>query len=224
MTTMKSILLTLTAVTIATSGFAQGTIQFNNSTAGALTKVYMPDGNTSYPGGSAFAEAKTGNTATDSVPGTQVYTGALLQGSAFTAQVWAANGSSQPESALIFNGTGNSTTFRTGAAAGRLALTTATLNNIPKDAPVATLQIRVFPTSYGTWANALAAFNSGDGLAWVGKSILFDITLVGGDVNTPPAMTGLTSFSLGTGIIPEPSSMALAGLGVASLMIFRRRK
>jgi hypothetical protein len=207
---------------VAAGAFAQGTVQFNNSTAGALTKIYMPDGQTSYPGYGPFVAGKTGNTATDSVAGTQVYTGALLSGANFTAQLWSVNGSGGAESAMLGWTT---TTFRTGTAAGRLALTTATLGNVPADAAVATLQVRVFPTSYGSWANALAAYEAGtDQLAWIGKSITFDVTLIGGLVNTPPAMTGLTSFSLSQNFIPEPSSMALTGLGAASLLIFRRRK
>jgi hypothetical protein len=219
---MKKTLLTLTAVMVAAGAFAQGTVQFNNSTAGALTKVYMPDGFNSYVTSATKVDGRTGNTATDSVAGATVYTGALLSGAGFTAQLWSVNGSGGAESALLGWTT---TTFRTGTAAGRLALTTATLGNVPADAAVATLQVRVFPTSYGTWAQALAAYNTGtDGLAWIGKSITFDTTLIGGLVNTPPAMTGLTSFSLGVNIVPEPSSMALAGLGAASLLIFRRRK
>lgn len=210
---MKKPVLAAAAMVVAVVGFAQGTVQFNNSTAGALTKVYLPDGYNAYGIASSASAPKTGNTATDSIAGTQVYTGALLEGNTFTAQLWAANGSGQPESALV---AGNSTTFRTGANAGRLAPITATLNNVPPDAAVASLQIRVFPTSYGSWANTLAALNAGDPLAWFGKSIVFDITQVGGQVNTPPAMTGLTSFSLGNPI-PEPTTAALTVLGLIVL-------
>lgn len=218
---MKKTLLTLTAVMVAAGAFAQGTVQFNNSTAGALTKIYMPDGYSSYGAASSTVAGKTGNTATDSVAGTQTYTGALLQG-AFTAELWSLNGGGQLESALAFSGA--TTTFRTGTGAGRLAVATATLANVPKDSAQATLQIRVYPTSFGSWTQAKAAFDLQNPLAWIGSSIVFNINLVGGDVNTPPAMTGLTSFSLATPIVPEPSSMAIAGLGAASLLIFRRRK
>jgi hypothetical protein len=59
----------------------------------------------------------------------------------------------------------------------------------------------------------------GSGVAGGGAQSLPTLQLFGG--------TGITSgFSLtGTGpIVPEPSSMALAGLGAAALLIFRRRK
>jgi hypothetical protein len=36
--------------------------------------------------------------------------------------------------------------------------------------------------------------------------------------------TGLQGFSMTPTTVPEPTSMALAGLGAAALLIFRRRK
>lgn len=65
--------------------------------------------------------------------------------------------------------------------------------------------------------------------SWEGFSSVF--TLDTGDPTTVPAgtPTAITSAGGWTGnmnltIVPEPSSMALAGLGAASLLIFRRRK
>jgi hypothetical protein len=58
-----------------------------------------------------------------------------------------------------------------------------------------------------------------------------DIVLGGGSIPVPnlfgAAATQATGFQLGlqtATVIPEPSSFALAGLGAAALMIFRRRK
>jgi hypothetical protein len=57
----------------------------------------------------------------------------------------------------------------------------------------------------------------GSGVAGGGPQSLPTLQLFGG--------TGITQgFVLGGGIIPEPSSMALFGLGAAALVIFRRRK
>ena len=50
---------------------------------------------------------------------------------------------------------------------------------------------------------------------------LFQSAGLGGGLTTPPNWVG-QSFSLV--VVPEPSSMALAGIGAASLLIFRRRK
>jgi len=79
-----------------------------------------------------------------------------------------------------------------------------------------------FQTSWLTTAPANGLFGIsavGSGVAGGGAQSLPTLQLFGG--------TGITAgFSLtGTGpIVPEPSSMALAGLGAAALMIFRRRK
>ena len=45
---------------------------------------------------------------------------------------------------------------------------------------------------------------------------------IGGSVNTPAEHCSPGSFNLY--MVPEPSTFALAGLGAAALMIFRRRK
>lgn len=64
------------------------------------------------------------------------------------------------------------------------------------------------------------------GLTYIGQSAVGTALLGGGPIPTPSA------FGVGEGQIggfnlapvPEPSSLALAGLGAASLLIFRRRK
>jgi hypothetical protein len=64
------------------------------------------------------------------------------------------------------------------------------------------------------------------GITYLGTSALGSALLGGGAIGTPSA------FGVGAGQIggfnvvpvPEPSSMALAGLGAASLLLFRRRK
>ncbi len=202
---------------VAAGAFAQGTIVFNNRVTGTIvTHVYAPE--TATP-----TVQRYGNGSTDTPAGATVYTGAALSGAAWTAQLWAAPGSAQAEGSLV--GSAQTTTFRTGSAAGFVAPTTATLQNVAPDAAVATIQMRVFPTSFGSWANALAAYQAGNELAIIGKSALFDVLAIGGSVNSNPNLVGLTSFSLmAPPVVPEPSSMALAGLGAASLLIFRRRK
>ena len=211
---MKKLSLILAALATVTNGFAQGTVFFyNNITTVVTTRVYMPT-----PGNDSIQ--KYGNTATDTPPGTQTYVGALVDGNGFTAQIWSAPGANQPESSLVGQTT---TTFRTGAAAGIFAdAITATLSNVLPDAPVATLQIRVFATQYGSWAAANAAsqiFPYGQPL---GASLLFNVDNIGGTINTPPNLVGLTSFSLFR-VIPEPSSTAFGGLGAAAMLLRRKR-
>jgi hypothetical protein len=55
----------------------------------------------------------------------------------------------------------------------------------------------------------------------VGASGLFNVTLATAPA-TPANLVGLNSFFIP--VVPEPSSFALAGLGAAALVIFRRRK
>jgi hypothetical protein len=78
-------------------------------------------------------------------------------------------------------------------------------------------------TGAGDWAAALP------GLTAVGTSALGNALLGGGAIPLPITFgTGagqVGGFNITpTTIVPEPSSMVLAGLGAASLLLFRRRK
>jgi len=87
----------------------------------------------------------------------------------------------------------------------------------------ANILIDVYQTSLGSFAAAQAANTAN---AW-GQSTGFTVKL--GDPNaTPPGvpapLSGLTSITLNKGgVVPEPSTFALAGLGAAALLFFRRR-
>jgi len=217
---MKKLVLTALTLSCAASVFAQGTVVFNNR-AGATSHVW----------GTTGSGRISGNGANDTPVGPTSYAGYSLIGTAgspFTAAgTWAsllgAQGSGQAESALVAASGGGVTTFRTGAAAGNNVATTATFNNIAKDAASGTFEMVAWDNSsgqYSTWALASVAWQNG--LIAAGKSDLFDVALIGGDVNTPPNLLNLRSFSIY--MVPEPASFALAGLGAAALMIFRRRK
>jgi hypothetical protein len=83
-----------------------------------------------------------------------------------------------------------------------------------------------------TYAEALGNWNAGVG-GYLGSSSIAANFLLGGDggagnVPTSPAFGGSSGiqsgFALNYSPVPEPSSMVLAGLGAASLLLFRRRK
>jgi len=223
---MKKLVLTAVALTCAASVFAQGTVAFNNRVVGAGTShVYAPLG----PGDNVAIQ---GNAAIDG-GSTSYGARALIGASGIAGQYGAAGtfsvllaapGSGQPESSLL-PGT-PTTTFRTGGAAGNIVGVTETLAGVPLDAPSATLQMFAWDNSsgsYNTYAQAVAAWNAGTIAA--GKSLPFNLAAIGGTLNPPPNVEpALTSFNLYFQAIPEPSSMALAGLGAAALFIFRRRK
>ena len=209
---MKKLTLTTLALGVAFGVFAQGTVNFTTVSGSTLrAPVYGPEAGNP-------ALIKTGNTTAGVPAGVQTYTGALLTGSGYTAQLWAAPGAGQAEGSLVA-ALGATTTFRTGTAAGYVANITGTLTGVAKDAPSATLQLRVWDNqngTLGTWAQALLAG------ALAGKSALWTVNSIGGDVNTPSFLTGIQSFNIYA--VPEPSTFVLAGLGAAGLLIFRRRK
>lgn len=212
---MKKLIVSSLAVACAFSVLAQGTISFNNGTPanGVSTRVYGPeDGN---PALSLF-----GNTPAQTPAGTQTYTGDLLTGDGYSAQLWAAVGADALESSLVPSLP--TTTFRTGSAAGVVNLVTATFAGIPLDAPMATVQMRVWDNMGGTittWEQAEAAWLAGAIAA--GMSPTFNLAAIGGQANTPPYPVGLQSFNIY--YIPEPSTFALLGLGALGMFLFRRK-
>jgi hypothetical protein len=232
---MKRTVITAIALTCAVSVFAQGTVNFNNRN-GFTTHVYG-GGSSQIQGG-----APSDNYGTNAVPPGN-FAGTLLigtTGGAAAATTYAsllgaagtvANDSSMLAGSLgtAFGG-GTATTFRTGAAAGNIVGATATFNSIPKDAPVATFEMVAWDNSsglYSTWSLASTAWQAG--LIQAGKSALFQFTVgIGGDVNTPPGWGNINPAQAGSFniyfAVPEPTTFALAGLGAAALVIFRRRK
>jgi hypothetical protein len=220
---MKTIIFAAIVITSALSVFAQGTVGFNNRIGGiAITHIYVGD------------RFVIGNGPNDIPPGPADYTGCVLigtvggmTGSTTFAQLLGANGASAPESSLLPS-TSPPTTFRTGAAAGFVAGTTATFNNIPPDAAAASFEMAVWDNStglYPTWSQASSAAAAGIILGF--RTPEFTLSQIGGTTFTPPNIVssipgqGLQSYCF---FIPEPTTVALASLGAATLLIFRRRK
>jgi len=214
---MKKLILAAFALTTAASVFAQGTIWLNNRSAAGTSHVWGPSATT--PSLSLVGQAATG----DSPAATTDYVGAgmaPLAGPNYLVTLLGATGADVPEASLVPQSI--ATSFRTGSGAGFIALQTVTLSAIPLDAPVATMQLFAWDNSsglYPTYSTALAeAWAAGTVAA--GKSLPVNVEAIGGSLNTPPQV-GWTSFNIY--FIPEPSSMVLAGLGAAALLIFRRR-
>ncbi len=214
------LLSTLVTVQLAN---AQGTVSFSNTTIPPeRTHVFAP-----CPTNPALS--LIGNGTSDIPPGTVDWSGftrigaggvAGQYGAAGTfAQLLSANGANQPESLLTPQSP--TTTFRTGGAAGYVAAVTATLNNVPRDAPLATIQMVAWDNSsgiYPTWAEAFPAWVGG--LIAAGKGIVVNVTNIGGHVNPSPYILGLQSFNLffvpfaPPTILHQPTNQAtLIGLG-----------
>lgn len=85
-----------------------------------------------------------------------------------------------------------------------------------------------------TWAAALAYWNNGSPATdmWIGQSTIGNDILLGGGAIPNSTLFGAGANQIGGfnmalvpgGTVPEPSSIVLAGLGAASLLLFRRRK
>jgi len=207
-----------------------GSIQWGNNLTGFRAPIYNID-----PLNSSTALA--GQSSLGTPAGSTVYGGPLIgasgnpAGTTYTFAFFAAAGANQPSSALVLLG---STTFRTatgnGLPAGLVAGAVATVPGSTAGNQ-ATFQIRVWNNQGGTittWAAAEAAWLNGLGTEPAGVSQLVNSGSLGGTDSTgspviTPISSGWTSFQL-TATVPEPTTLTLAGLGAAAMLIFRRRK
>jgi hypothetical protein len=217
---MKKLILAACGVVCAASVFGQGTVTFNNHVIGTVVShIYAPLAG-------ATGTQQQGNGTADTAAGTVNWSAyALLTGSGYTAQLWAAPGLNQAEGSLV--AAAPTTVMRTGGGAGYVAGVTVQAPNLAPDLTGgATFEVRVWDNRGGTvtsWS-AAQAMAATDATYALGASPLFSITsAIGGTLNTPPNLVGLQSFNIYT-TVPEPSTFALAGLGAAALLIFRRRK
>jgi len=214
---MKKLALTLALVGIGISAYPQGQVVFQNLIGGtnASSSIRAPIFG---PEPTDPSRAITGQSSQNNSfpPGSTVYTGPLLAGTGFSAELWAGP-SGAAESALtpVAN---TIATFRTGAANGYIIGSTPTIAGVDAN-QVATLQVRAWDNKGGTltsWAAVLA-----DPTALRGASPLFTATLGGGPV-TPPNMTGLVSFNIHS-LVPEPSVVAIGAIGLGALLLRRRK-
>jgi hypothetical protein len=192
---MKRLFLTAVLGVVCVSSFAQGTLNFANGGSGLVARVYGTDGTTG------------------------------LAGSAWSADLYWAAGT-VANSALL-NPLNLPATFSTVAAQAGLFF--GGPRTIPGAAggSVITAQIRVWDTASGSSYAAAVANPSPNTL--VGESIMFQVRLadphpIGAPPEIPTTMTALNGHPFGLDIIPEPSTPALAGLGLAGMLLLRRRR
>lgn len=197
---MKRILVTLTAVAVsALTMYGQSRVNFNNYVSGNAITVGID--NMGAVGGAAGANVGANYSvqilwAAGTYADLGLFLAASPQSSTPVPFFGATGGSPGTDGAGLFDG---GTVAFGGAAGTYTALARAWYNNG---------QYSTYSAASGASANA-------------GQSALF--TVNASIAPTPPPNTTFGSFTVGA-IVPEPSTFVLAGLGIASLLLFRRRK
>lgn len=205
---MKKTTLIIAASVLAISainGLAQGKVSIANTASQLLT--YSSDTTMLKPtdaakAGTVVVSRNAGSTAGD-----------------FKFQLWGAPGNSATVDQLVPVSSVFAVNF---AANGRVQATSVTLpDGMPNG--VHTFQVRFLDTQASSWADIAA-----NPLLYRGLSPVF--TSTAGSSPNNISTTGTPSFSTwGPGaitfqIVPEPATASIVGLGLASLLIFRRRK
>lgn len=217
---MKKYIIAIAVTCCAVSVLAQGKIDWGNNLGATVFRAPI-----SGPQLADNTQSLTGpGTGSLYFPqGSTVYTGGFLSGSGYTMALLA--GSSLTPVAY--------TTFRTGGSAGFINTATITL-------PTATefeagkkvnFQIAAWNNTagtYDTWAKAETAWKAGTiaaGLSGIVQSGSLGGIDGGGNIVPNPGTTGWTPFNIyfQGAIVPEPSSIALLGLGALGMLLIRRK-
>lgn len=207
---MKKLVLTLTATLACVAAFAQGKIAFVNN---SLHLVYYDQA-----GGLRAADAALANQG--------VSASAMPAGVVLVADLY---GGTAASSLALISTTTFSPTVGTWTLANVLVPTTAyTFYQVQiRDQSFASAAAA---SAGGSYSGVSSIFNTTPGTSILYNSIVnhnspanstWDDGLFNMDIqaNLPGARGAIK-----VGLVPEPSSIALAGLGVAALMAFRRRK
>jgi hypothetical protein len=210
---MKKLLLTAAGTLLTVAAFAQGTVNFANASNIAGWNPVV-DRNVRF--GATAALYNPLLTAGANVSSN--YAGVDL--TFLRAALYFAPGA-VTDVGLFSQSAGGAATFRssTSAIAGSWLGGTRTLTGINAQGGLASLFVVVWDSRTGADPLSAAAQAS----LW-GSSAIFQYTTPASPTPAPADFlpNALTGFNIG--IVPEPSSFALAGLGAAALLIFRRRK
>jgi hypothetical protein len=244
----KLILTTVCAMAVTGAAFAQGTIQWVTGGSGFIVQTNSTAYSPLFGGGSASGGA-VGNMGTPSVVGSDAFYFTLLTQTYSGSQ--AAVPSSLASLAGWTQAWNDPTVYATnGTVAGRPAMTPATDNGQSVNWANGTTQSVVvvgWSADLGTsWTTVFNELNNGSFASIPaiagGQNAFFGLSATGyinpGQVNPGPVI--FSSGATGSGLpiynpsatpdilyllpVPEPTSLALAGLGGLSLLLFRRQR
>lgn len=156
-----------------------------------------------------------GGTVTYAANGVPAGKAGLAVGSGFSAQLYYLNGSSV-WTPLSISGVTPTPFFATdGDSANGAGYFVGGVATVPMPIGLVTLQVVAFNTvTIGGYAPGQLT----------GSSAIFTMNSVALDAPVVPTFEGTGYAGFTVAAVPEPSTFALAGLGLASLLIFRRRK
>jgi hypothetical protein len=212
---MKQLLITALAVTAAAvTSYGQGTIFINN-----LSNTGIYNGNGGTVANPVYSALVTQNGLIFTTDATE--TQAAVSGSGTSALMgddfsWALYGGSSASSlTLLASETGSATTGdnefwgQVYGGANQVSVTGTTANS--------TVYLELYVWEGSTFSTYADAVTGGD---YAGVSGVFTNPSGGGNT-VGSSLTGMPDVLL---TVPEPTSMALAALGGASLLLFRRKK
>jgi len=214
---MKKLIAIIAVASMGFASFGQGYFTFTGSVRGVW------DGFTSTPRLAADMNVGflygTGSSLIGAIAATTPTNSVSLPGSTSPAQAWNAI-LNDPSYAVAFNsGTSAEAVTPTGAN-GAFSYLSAGSFGVTGTAAGSTYNIIVFGWS-NAYATAALAAAAGSPVGW---SAPFSYTTVS-NIGTPTSMptAGLLPFGVVTSV-PEPTTIALAGLGGLSLLALRRKK
>jgi hypothetical protein len=224
---MKRLLGILALSALTTSLFAQGLVQFNNGQATGPVKQW-----TSGTDSTAIPVAKTaGGVVNGRVEILTYYNSTTASLTPLFTQVAGGVQAAYPTMGAFLSANPGWVSSAT-APIGSLqnGVFNAAVLTLGSSAPGANVSFAIagWTGSYATWDLAYEANTPANPYAsFMGISPVFT-TPSGNPLTTPPgsaqSISGIfTGMTLAPVVIPEPTSFALAGLGLAALLVFRRR-